>query len=84
MKPGTVVHVASGSVPGASRSSRGPAHALPDKRRGRTAEELYNPYPAVLGTDKAATLIAYAVSFPFSKSKATVEYISAPPPQGTL
>ena len=34
--------------------------------------------------DKAATLIAYAVSFPFSRSDATVEYISAPPPMGTL
>jgi len=34
--------------------------------------------------DKAATLIAYAVSFPFSASDATVEYISAPPPKGTL
>ena len=33
---------------------------------------------------KAATLIAYAVSFPFSKSDATVEYVLAPPPEGTL
>jgi hypothetical protein len=32
----------------------------------------------------AATLVAYAVSFPFSGSDATVEYISAPPPMGTL
>jgi hypothetical protein len=34
--------------------------------------------------DKAATLVAYAVSFPFSASDATVEYISAPHPRGTL
>ena len=33
---------------------------------------------------KAAPLIAYAVSFPFSASDATVEYVSAPPPRGTL
>lgn len=33
---------------------------------------------------KASTLIAYAVSFPFSNSDATVEYVSAPPPKDTL
>lgn len=32
----------------------------------------------------AVTLMAYAVSFPFSGSDATVEYVSAPPPKGTL
>ncbi len=32
----------------------------------------------------ARTLVAYAVSFPFSNSDATVEYVSAPPPMGTL
>lgn len=34
--------------------------------------------------EKAASLIAYAVSFPFSRTNATVEYVSAPPPKGTL
>ena len=34
--------------------------------------------------DKAATVIAYAVSFPFSESDATVEYVAAPSRQGTL
>ena len=33
---------------------------------------------------KAATLLAYAVSFPFSTTDATVEYVSAPPPLGAL
>jgi hypothetical protein len=33
--------------------------------------------------DKAKTLIAYAVSFPFSTSDATVEYVSAPAPGTT-
>ena len=33
---------------------------------------------------KATTLIAYAVSFPLSKSDATVEYVSAPPVKGIL
>jgi hypothetical protein len=34
--------------------------------------------------DKAATLVAYAVSFPSSTTDATVEYVSAPRPRGTL
>ncbi|MGJ6125546.1 Z1 domain-containing protein [Mycolicibacterium sp. Y3] len=33
---------------------------------------------------RAQTLIAYAVSFPFSSTDATREYVSAPRPQGTL
>ncbi|MGW5364472.1 Z1 domain-containing protein [Actinopolymorpha pittospori] len=40
--------------------------------------------PLFADPEKASTLIAYAVSFPFSASNATVEYVSAPPPQGTL
>lgn len=36
------------------------------------------------GAADAKTLVAYAVSFPFSRSDATVEYISAPPPRDTL
>jgi hypothetical protein len=51
------------------------------------AQQLKNSttrVPLFAHPDKAATLIAYAVSFPFSGSDATVEYISAPPPQGTL
>jgi hypothetical protein len=34
--------------------------------------------------DKAATVIAYAVSFPFSESDATVEYVAARSRQDTL
>lgn len=51
------------------------------------AQQLKNSMtriPLFADPDKAATLIAYAVSFPFSGSGATVEYISAPPPKGTL
>ncbi len=40
--------------------------------------------PLFAEPDKAATLIAYAVSFPCSNSNATVEYVSAPAPKGTL
>lgn len=51
------------------------------------AQQLKNSttrIPLFTEPEKAATLIAYAVSFPFSTSDATVEYVSAPPPQGTL
>jgi hypothetical protein len=54
---------------------------------GAAAKQLKNSttrIPLFADPDKAATLIAYSVSFPFSASDATVEYISAPPPQGTL
>ena len=40
--------------------------------------------PLFAEPNKAGTLVAYAVSFPFSESEATVEYVSAPAPQGTL
>jgi len=33
--------------------------------------------------EEGATLVAYAVSFPFSDSEATVEYVSAPMPTST-
>jgi hypothetical protein len=56
-----------------------PISAAAEQLKNSTTRIRLFPEP-----DKAATLIAYAVSFPFSKSKATVEYISAPPPQGTL
>jgi hypothetical protein len=52
--------------------------ASEEGRNARNRMRLYEE-PA-----KAATLVAYAVSFPFSTTDATVEYVSAPPPQGTL
>jgi hypothetical protein len=51
------------------------------------AQQLKNSttrIPLFADPEKAATVLAYAVSFPFSRSDATVEYISAPPPKGTL
>ena len=56
-----------------------PISAAAEQLKNSTTRIRLFPEP-----DKAATLIAYAVSFPFSESKATVEYISAPPPLGTL
>jgi Z1 domain len=56
-----------------------PISAAAEQLKNSTTRIRLFPEP-----DKAATLVAYAVSFPFSQSKATVEYISAPPPKGTL
>lgn len=51
------------------------------------AQQLKNSMtriPLFADPERAATLMAYAVSFPFSGSGATVEYISAPPPKDAL
>ena len=56
-----------------------PISAAAEQLRNSTTRIRLFPEP-----EKAATLVAYAVSFPFSESKATVEYISAPSSEGTL
>jgi hypothetical protein len=56
-----------------------PISAAAEPRKNSTTRIRLFPDPS-----KAATLVAYAVSFPFSTSQATVEYVSAPAPAGTL
>jgi hypothetical protein len=50
--------------------------SVPDPRRAK------NRLPLFQKTDGVPTIIQYAISFPFSRSDATVEYVSAPQPGG--
>lgn len=76
------------SLAEAYRAHRDPAEGLlmlyPISAATQPLKNSTTRIPLFAEPDKAATLIAYAVSFPFSRSDATVEYISAPPPKGTL
>ena len=55
-----------------------PISAAAEPRKHSTTRIRLFPDPG-----NAGTLVAYAVSFPFSTSQATVEYVSAPAPAGT-
>ena len=72
----------------AYRAHRDPAEGLlmlyPISAAAQPLKNSTTRIPLFTHPDKAATLVAYAVSFPVSGSNATVEYISAPPPEGTL
>jgi hypothetical protein len=72
----------------AYRAHRDPAEGLlmlyPISAAAQQLKNSTTRIPLFADPEKAATLIAYAVSFPFSSSDATVEYVSAPPPMGTL
>ena len=68
------------------REERDPAEGLliiypispasePDSRRAR------NRLPLFIEPADVPTIIQYAISFPFSRSDATVEYVSAPQPK---
>lgn len=52
--------------------------SVPDARRAKNREPLFEM------PEDVPTIIQYAVSFPFSKSDATVEYVSAPRAGGAL
>jgi hypothetical protein len=52
--------------------------SVPDARRAKNREPLFEM------PDHVPTIVQYAVSFPFSESDATVEYVSAPRPGGAL
>ena len=77
-----------GSRAEAYRAHRDPAEGLlmlyPISAAAQPLKNSTTRIPLFAHPDKAATLVAYAVSFPVSGSDATVEYISAPPPKGTL
>jgi Z1 domain. len=66
----------------AYRARRSPTEGLlmlyPISAAARQMKNSTNRIPLFADPAKAATLIAYAVSFPFSKSNATVQYVSAP------
>jgi hypothetical protein len=72
----------------AYRAYRDPAEGLlmiyPISAAAEPRKNSRTRIPLFTDPTKAATLIAYAVSFPFSKSDATVEYVSAPAPTGAL
>ena len=53
------------------------AAAEPDTRRTKNRIRLFEK------PEQVPTIVQYAVSFPFSKSDATVEYVSAPGPRTT-
>jgi Z1 domain len=72
----------------AYRSRRDPAEGLlmiyPISAASQVGRNARNRMPLFADPGTAATLVAFAVSFPFSNTNATVEYISAPRPTGTL
>jgi hypothetical protein len=73
---------------GAYRAHRDPGEGLlmlyPISPAAQQLKNSTTRVPLFADPDKAVTLIAYAVSFPFSRSDATVQYVSAPAPKGTL
>ena len=77
-----------GSRAEAYRGHRDPAEGLlmlyPISKAAQPLKNSTTRIPLFATPTKATTLVAYAVSFPFSKSDATVVYVSAPPPKGTL
>jgi hypothetical protein len=70
------------------RSRRDPAEGLlilyPISAASEEGKNAKNRIRLFAEAEKASTLVAYALSFPFSTTDATVEYVSAPRPRGTL
>ncbi|MQA35914.1 Z1 domain-containing protein [Modestobacter roseus] len=76
------------SLAEAYRAYRNPAEGLlviyPISAASEAGGNAKNRIRLFANPENVAPLISYAVSFPASRSNATVEYVSAPPPKGTL
>ena len=75
-----------GSLAEAYRRHRDPAEGLlvlyPISAASEEGRNARNRMRLFADPGNASALIAYSISFPFSTTDATVEYVSAPPPSG--